>query len=546
MGEMIVVQAADEDRVTGVWNLLKTYGIFPIKYDSGKPPHLYIFEGALSDKAKIAKEACDRGGNVIWICPGRDAAMSFGLRISEVKREEILKPKRSFGLRKHKQPAIAKFGGRRLGEGLAFEGKGIRPLLINGKGQCEAAAVTYGRGIIYWIGINIVDEIVRYRQGGADTQLPDIPYDVQKCTCERPWCYYSSVIAGKRAMLPEADIWGWLLASWVWDLMGDIKALVWPLPNAAKILSLFTADGDEASKEQFIKLSMHLKDRNIPCLHFMAQNTAKDEAWEPYELASGEEFAIHPVVYSNDAGDYEKAFKEQVQWFAKRFSHPPIAVRNHMFFKRGYLDLEEIWERESYIMNFNIPGLVDKKNRSGGICDEDVAPAVLNGSFQPFPYRRKDGSWMKHMGILTAYGDHNFLLYENGQSAARRWLRHLIAIMTEHFPGVFVAYFHPYNIEKNIAEIDRCIQALKERGSAFVRMSDWLTFMTARNSVSLSIEGGDLTVNAPVGAEGITLIVGKNSAPRAAGGRLVAAAGKIAHDYSINDAKAVILKNDIK
>jgi hypothetical protein len=505
MIEKIQVRCSDTNRAIGLWNILKTYGVFPIKSDSDGTAHLLILEGDIPNGVDLVKDICSLGGNAIWIYPNHKAASGFDLDVLPVNYETILKPPKKFWFMKGSPKAISRFGARRIGEGLVFRGNGIRPLLINNRGEHEAIAQQFGRGTIFWVGPNVVEEIVRYRQGDPAVPAPQIPYDLVECTCERPMYRYEPVISERRALLPEADIWGWLLVHWIWKLMVGPQILVWPLPHAQYIVSLLTADGDEASKEQVAEMSSLLSRANVPWTLFATPNTAKNESWAPRELNEYNDFAIHPVLYDNDPDNYESTLREQLQWFVEKFGCRPSAVRNHMFFQKGYLDLHEIWEKESIPVNFNLPWCINIGNR--------IMPAVLGGTFHPFHYRRSNSSWMQHMGIVSPYGDGILFMLEKKHAwkHARRLAKYLIRTMLDYFPGVLVTNFHPYNIEKNINLIEYYINAIKKNGAKSINVSQWLDFVLARNRVSLTVEKGNLTIHIPSLLEGLTLLINVNA-----------------------------------
>lgn len=507
MIETIQVSCSDTNRAIGLWNILKTYGVFPIRSDSNDPAHLLILEGNAPDGVDLVKDLCNLGGNAIWIWPSQRAASAFGLDVFQIDREAILKPPKRLWFMKGRPAAVSRLGARRIGEGLVFRGDGIRPLLINTRGEYEAVAQHFGRGTIYWVGSNVVDEIVRYRQGDPDLPTPTIPYDIVECTCERPMYRYKPVIRVDRALFPEADIWGWLVAHWAWNLMIGPQVMVWPLPCAERSISLFTADGDEATKKQIQKMNSLLRDAGIPWTLFVTPNTAKDESWQPRELNENGDFAIHPVLYDNDPINYEITLKKQLEWFVEKFGCMPSAVRNHMFFHKGYLELQEIWERESVPINFNLPWCIN--------FDGEMMPAILGGTFHPFSYRRKNSSWMQHMGIVSPYGDGVLFALDRKYAwkNAKKLAIYLIRILSEYFPGVLVANFHPYNIEKNINQLGYYIETLRKNRVKSMKISEWLDFVCARNEVSFTLEQGILAAQVPIPMKGLTLLVNGNSKP---------------------------------
>ena len=61
MIEKIQVRCSDTNRAIGLWNILKTYGVFPIKSDSDGTAHLLILEGDIPNGVDLVKDICSLG-----------------------------------------------------------------------------------------------------------------------------------------------------------------------------------------------------------------------------------------------------------------------------------------------------------------------------------------------------------------------------------------------------------------------------------------------------------------------------------------------------
>jgi len=465
MIETIQVSCSDTNRAIGLWNILKTYGVFPIKSDSEKAAQLLILEGDIPKGVDLVKEVCNLGGNAIWIYPNHKAANAFNLDVLHAHEEGILKPPKKFWFMKGSPKAISRFGARRIGAGLVFSGNGTRPLLINTRGEYEAVAQHFSKGTIYWVGSNVADEIIRFRQGDPSLPRPDIEYQLHKI-CERPQYRFECILERERAHLPEADLWGWWFAQCVWKLAGRPPRF-WPLPAAERSVVLFTGDEDECDPELVERQVALFGEQNIPFTLFATMRSQLDEAAIKRFSAERVKYELHPVVDS-DPDNYEPIFAQQMQWFEKRFGTSARAVRNHMHLHKGYIDYSEVWERYGIVMDFNYPG-------SDG--------TVLNGSLLPMQYRSVDGRWLTTYAQITLFADSLFAKLTASEARAR--VKKTFAIMNDGLPGAVVFNFHPFNIEISAPFLQSIMKWILQKACSSLDVSAWMHFVLARKHLRL-------------------------------------------------------------
>lgn len=462
--QLIDFFCSNADRHQGLQHVLKAYGIFPIQSEHDDDAGLLLLEGDPDKAAEKAREACAKGRDVIWISPPPEEASQFGVTVQPTPLPSIAFPILHPQTREMPVAASARYGLRSICSGGHFTCTTALPILRNTQNQYEAILQNYKKGRILWIGPNILDEIVRYRHGDPSLPTPEIDYDLNACTCERPQYRFLNQLAQTRKHLPEADLWGWWLAGAIKWLLPEVPWIC-PLPSGASIALLISGDEDECHSELIDSLAATTSKSAVPYTLFTTRTTNLDGTQLSKLAESGFQYALHPVVQSTPE-DYVQELRGQINDFHDKFEAPPSSVRNHMHLHSGYMDFHKIWEEAGLCMEFNYPG---------------ADGTVLNGSYLPLN-SCLNGKWLSLQSCITLFSDY---VFQTETTHAQKRFSQTLAAMRSGLPGYFTCNFHPFNIKQSRKAIRWLAKQTRKKDCIALGVNDLLSFQAKRDSIEI-------------------------------------------------------------
>lgn len=308
---------------------------------------------------------------------------------------------------------------------LSFRGPGLKPLWCTADGWAVVAERSLGGRRSLLLGIDFVEEIVRYRQGNpariqSGSYRGGFGFDT-----ERPNYLYDGQVLSVAPTVPWADRLGYLIAEALARLTD--WPLVEPLPGGIHGLVLLTGDDDQADLDRYQEQLREIQGLPITYfLHILTRHTKETLS----ALPPSTEIGLHPDALESPA-DYDRLCADQARVIRERSMRPARVVRNHGFLSRGYLGHLGAWETTGLELDVNLPG---------------VDGTALNASFLPGPVRRADGTWSTHRSLLTAFGDGMVCALRMTESQAVRRIRQVVSQVERDGPAVLVFNLHPQNV----------------------------------------------------------------------------------------------------
>ncbi len=290
------------------------------------------------------------------------------------------------------------------------------------------------RAVIAWhgnekkillVGLDAVEEIIRYRQGDP-SKVKTVTYKGgMGFDYERPNYLFEDQIVPKYKSEPWADNLGFFLAETFSRMRGF--PLVEVLPEGAKGAIILTGDDDQALLEQFEEQLKVLGD--FPITYFLVPQTRYNLKMLN-ELPVNVDIGVHPDALDNPT-EYSRLCTEQTDKIREMSGKPVRTIRNHGFLNNGYLGHLKAWEDNGLKLDVNYPG---------------VDGTALNASLLPMRVRRQDNSWSDHYSLLTVFGDGIINALNLTQNNAAKKIRCIVKQIEEGYPGVLVFNFHPQNL----------------------------------------------------------------------------------------------------
>lgn len=350
---------------------------------------------------------------------------------------------------------------------ISSTGESLEPVWVNEAGRAVIAWVKKKNEKILLTGLDLVNEVIRHRQGDPSkaeaTELKD--RENWGFPGERPLYLFQDNLLPEYRTVPWADhlcfLWAEALAK-----LNDYP-LIEPLPGGAKGAVILTGDDDQAFLEKYSEQLRLIG--NFPITYFLHYQTrhTKDTL---KNLPQNVEIGLHPDALDKPE-EYERLCGEQLAMLRQLARKPIRVLRNHGYLNNGYLGHLKVWEENGLVLDTNYPGLDG---------------TALNGSFLPMRVRRPDGSWSSHYSLLTTFGDGILSIKRINQEQAVKRIRHLALQIEDSYPGVIVFNFHPQNVSET-ADLHRAVVELGRRsGWIALGLEEYLGWLEILETLELT------------------------------------------------------------
>ncbi len=380
---------------------------------------------------------------------------------------------------KRPQPAY-----RALLPHVSFTGDALEPLWVNESGRATVAWLKDETQRTLLIGLNVIEEMVRYRQGDPRKAESSCDKSAMGFEFERPIYLFEDQILPAYRTVPWADRLGFFLAETLSRLTGC--PLIEPLPGGARGAVLLSGDDDQAWLEKYDEQLRMVGD--MPITYFLVPQT-KHTGTSLARLSPNVELGLHPDALE-EPQSYDRLCTEQTKQIRELTGKKIRTVRNHGFLNRGYLGHLQAWEDNGLALDFNYPG---------------VDGTALNGSFLPMRVRRADGSWSDHYSLLTGFGDGMIeALRMSGRRAARR-IRQVAGQIEASHPGVLVCNFHPQNVARTAALHREALKLARRPGWVALGAESYLDWLDMLEALELERGDGGFVLTSPRPVAGLVL-----------------------------------------
>lgn len=368
----------------------------------------------------------------------------------------------------------------------SFTGEALEPVWVNEAGRAVIARLTVEERKILLIGLDVVEEMIRYRQGdpgkvGSSCYKGGMGFDF-----ERPNYLFADQLLPAYRTVPWADHLGFFLAETLSCLSG--YPLIEPLPEGARGAVMLTGDDDQAYLEKYEEQLRVIGD--VPITYFLVPQT-RHTAASLAGLPPNVEIGLHPDALDQPEA-YDRLCADQAKRIRDLSGRRVRTVRNHGFLNKGYLGHLPAWETNDLVLDLNCPG---------------VDGTALNGSFLPMRVRRADGSWSGHYSLLTLFGDGMIgALHMSERQAARR-IRQVAGQMEASHPGVLVCNFHPQNVA-DTGRLHREVRRLTRRpGWVALGADSYLDWLETVEGLGVARGDGGFVLTSPRPVTGLVLRV---------------------------------------
>lgn len=369
---------------------------------------------------------------------------------------------------------------------VTFVGRGLRPLWTDAEDRAVLAWAGEGAGRTLLIGLDVVEELLRRRQGDAGRTSDASTRTKFGFSFERPNYLFDHQLDPERPTVPWADQLGFVVAELLSELAG--WPLVEPLPGGARGLVLLTGDDDEAYLGRYDEQLRIVGE--LPITYFLVPKTRHTRETLG-RLPVNVELGLHVDALDRPA-EYAQLCREQARFLRELTGRPCRTLRNHGYLNDGYLGHLQAWEENAIALDFNLPG---------------VDGTALNGSFLPLRVRRADGAWSDHYSLLTAFGDGMIEALGLWEWQARRRVRALVRQVEATRPGVLVFNFHPENIPRT-RSLHRAVRRLaKRRGWTALGAEGYLEWLEVLAGLRFDVANGGLRLRSARAVEGLVLRV---------------------------------------
>ena len=398
------------------------------------------------------------GGCVVFLFEG-----NFDYSDISVKEEDpggyLYNEGRRSSLFRRRKPAY-----KPLLDYVSFEGNSIEPIWVNSDGRAVVAwhNQTGKRNLL--IGLNVVEEMVRYRQGDPEKVNSNVETGGYGFDFERPMYLYNDQVDSSYPHVPWSDQLGFVLVENIARLTG--VPLLNVLPSNSKGLVILTGDDDQACLEKYDEQLACIND--VPITYFLVSQTRHTRETLG-KLPDTVEIGIHPDAL-DDPENYDDLCEKQTGFIENLTQSKIRTVRNHGFLNKGYWGHLKAWQDSGIEMDVNCPG---------------IDGTALNGSLLPMQVRDKKGKWVSHRSLLTAFGDGMF--YGVGlsirQCLAR--IRRSIHYVENNTPGVLVFNMHPQNISDTYKLHKEIVKLAHKKGWTAMGLDSYINWLDSINSLTV-------------------------------------------------------------
>ncbi|KWT91560.1 hypothetical protein [Candidatus Magnetominusculus xianensis] len=351
---------------------------------------------------------------------------------------------------------------------ITFTGKCLNPLWVNNEGRSVIAWYMDGKKKKLLVGLDVVEEIIRHRQGNpysirqTDTNNPD-GIDI-----ERPYYLFNEQLVQGFYMERWADNLG-VFISEEFSRISNCP-LVEPLPDGAKGLLCLTGDDDQAELKKYEKQLKIIK--GMPITYMLLPGT-RHTSETISKMSPNVEFGLHPDALENPK-NYDNICKEQAEYIRKLTMKPIRTVRNHCVLNNGYLGHLKAWEENGLKLDVNYPGGDGK---------------MLNASLMPMKVRNLDGTWSDHYSLLSLFGDGMKYAFNLRIGTIIKKIREAVSKVENNFPGVLVFNFHPQNIDGTKRLHREVLSISKRNGWLAFGLESYLQWLDALEGLEMTKEG---------------------------------------------------------
>jgi glycosyltransferase involved in cell wall biosynthesis len=427
-GHAVAIETANRDLAS----VLRRYGFFGLDVGNGGKPITARF-GVVH--ASLEPIPASPPATLVIIADRPDIDSLPGLGVQAEPAGGLL----------YDRPAGGRRGGARyraLLPAVSFSGAAVTPIWMTESGRAVVGWwERYGRRDLV-IGLNVVEEIVRYTQGDPNKVATVADKTMWgSADHERPAYLFEDNIAAGHEMTPWADRLGYLLARLIAEACA--MPLIATLPGGARGGVLLTGDDDEAYLEKYDE-QLKLLD-GFPITYFLLPRTRHSPDTLAH-LPKSVELGVHVDALSDPAA-YETICCAETEAVRRLTGRPVRSVRNHGHLNRGYWGLLPAWEKCDLAFDLNIRGI-------DGTCP--------TGSYLPYCVRRRDGMWSTHRALFSTFSD-TMLHMQNWPPAQQvATIRALADRIDDEGPGVIVANFHPQNVSESY-ETHQAVMAIGRR-----------------------------------------------------------------------------------
>lgn len=391
----------------------------------------------------LARNEAGKGGIVIALTPSESFVRSFAGERALVSDDLPLALSTSCPVGSKRRQL------RSFYEAYSFSSPEGEALLTAPSGEAVWLSVSVGKGFVLLVGSDLVNDILRFRQGDPTQAEVGQSGDLWGFSNERPNYLFEGQLQGLPKGDRQADYWALLLASYIADKLGSKLQPI--LPHGALGAVIITGDDDQAYLEKYSEQLAIIGDTPITYfLHPLTRHTPK--TLKTILGRKSIDLGIHPDAIE-EPERYASLLKEQCAWFQGLVGRVAVSVRNHGFLNNGYWGHLTPWLNEGVHISSNLPGLDGR---------------ILNGSLLPARVVFED-MLTPHWSILTAIGDGvRFISGMTDEDAGRCVINLANEIRADGIPGVIVLNLHPQNVGETKA---MHLAALEVINSGFVAWS---------------------------------------------------------------------------